>query len=81
MLGFPPKGAVCTSTPGRTTHLEAAGHQVATHTFQLCTAPLQLRAETHLQLFVVIHIENENTKIFAYYPGVRGRSATIPVGY
>lgn len=64
---------VCGSTggPGRTTHLEAPGHQAATNTFQLCATLLPLRAETHLRFFVVIHTEKENTKIFAYYSARR----------
>lgn len=83
MVGFPPKGAQCVEIPeglGRTTYPEAAGHQVATNTFQLCAAPLPLTAESHLQLFVVIHMENENKNICLFF-WCEGSSTTVPVGY
>lgn len=83
MVGFPPKGAQCVEIPegsGRTTDPEAAGHRVATSTFQLCAAPLPLTAESRLQLFVVIHMENENKNICLLF-WREGSSATVPVGY
>lgn len=61
VFGFPSKGAQYVEVPegpGRTTHLEAAGHQVATSTFQLWAVLFPLRAESHLQLFLGIHMKN-----------------------